>query len=54
MQYGFLSYWREKKNTIIKNRTMERKGIPQFEDLQRANKKMARQEDQEEGICTRR
>jgi len=31
----------KRKNAIIRTRRMQRKGITQFEDLQRANKEMA-------------
>ena len=54
MEHGFEASRKESTNSTGRIGSMEREGLPQCQDLQRQNKMMARQEDQAEGIQTRR
>ena len=54
MEHGLNASHKEPTDPTGSVGRVEREGLPQCQDLQRQNKKMARQEDQAEGIQTRR
>ena len=54
MEHGFEASRKESTNLTGRVGRVEREGLSQCQDLQRQNKMMARQEDQAEGIQTRR
>ena len=54
MEHGFEVSQKESTDPTGRVGRVERQGLPQCQDLQGQNKKMARQEDQAEEIQTRR